>query len=117
MLKKTNITSTLLYFEQNTRFLKKLYAIHEKTRATFGFPPLSGMKSAAKLFKGPHFGNLKRIYLFGRVAMLAATDNERTFSLYKEVETDRRCNLDEGILNSFLDDDCQQWSHLQRVPA
>ena len=52
--------------------------------------PLSGMKSAAKLFKGPHFGNLKRIYLFGRVAMLAATDNERTFSLYKEVETDRR---------------------------
>ena len=65
-------------------------------------PPLSGLKSAAQLFRGSYFFNLKKVYLFGRIAMLAATDNERLFSLYKEIETDRRCNLEEGILNSLM---------------
>ena len=32
-------------------------------------PLLSGLKSAAELFRGSHVVNLKKVYLFGRIAM------------------------------------------------
>ena len=90
---RMNIGLTLCYCEQNTLY-KEAVVAHS--------PPLSNLKSAAQLFRGNVFLNLKSIFLFGRIAMLASTDNERGFSLFKEIETDRRCNLDEDILNSLM---------------
>ena len=90
---RMNIGLTLCYCEQNTLY-KEAVVAHS--------PPLSDLKSAAQLFRGNVFLNLKSIFLFGRIAMLASTDNERGFSLFKEIETDRRCNLDEDILNSLM---------------
>ena len=90
---RMNIGLTLCYCEQNTLY-KEAVVAHS--------PPLSDLKSAAQLFRGNVFLNLKSIFLFGRIAMLASADNERGFSLFKEIETDRRCNLDEDILNSLM---------------
>lgn len=89
-----NIGLTLCYCEQNTLY-KEAVVAHS--------PPLSDLKSAAQLFRGNVFLNPSEEHLFvWRIAMLASTDNERGFSLFKEIETDRRCNLDEDILNSLM---------------